>query len=103
MTFCFVLSTAWNANLISSLTSINIKFPFDKLETLLKDTDFKIAVLPGSAHMDNFALSNRPYYMKAWKERIEPYLDEYKPYHGNFITFHFKIWIVFGYIEYIFS
>ena len=85
MTSSFILATAWNANLISSLSTVNVAFPFDGLETLLKETNFKIGILPGSAHMDNFALSKRPNYVKAWKERIEPFLDEYKPYQGNLI------------------
>ena len=85
MTSSFILATAWNANLMSSLATVNVQFPFDGLETLLKETNFKIAALPGSAHMDNFALSTRPNYVKAWKERIEPFLDVYKPYQGNLI------------------
>ena len=85
MTFCLLLNVAWNANLISYLATTNIQFPFDRLETLLRETDFKIGILPGSAHMDNFALSTKPNYVKAWKERIEPFLNEYKPYQGNLI------------------
>ena len=85
MTFCLLLNVAWNANLISYLATTNIQFPFDRLETLLRETDFKIGILPGSAHMDNFALSTKPNYVKAWKERIEPFLDLYKPYQGNLI------------------
>ena len=89
MTFSVVLSIAWNANLISSLTTVNMQLPFDGLETLLKETDFKIGVLPGSAHMDNFALSKRPNYEKAWNKRIKPFLDEYKPYQGDLIPYYF--------------
>ena len=84
MTSSFILATAWNANLMSSLATVNVQFPFDGLETLLKETNFKIAALPGSAHMDNFALSTRPNYVKAWKERMEPFLDEYQLYQGYY-------------------
>ena len=104
MTFCLLLNVSWNANLISYLATTNIQFPFDRLETLLRETDFKIGILPGSAHMDNFALSTKPNYVKAWKERIEPFLDEYKPYQGNliFLIILFNK-IEFHNIEYIYS
>ena len=82
MAFGLLLNISWNANLISYLATHSIQYPFDRLETLLSTTDFKIAVLPGSAHQDNFALSAKPMHSKAWKERIEPFLDEYKPYQG---------------------
>ena len=77
-----LLNISWNANLISYLATHSIQYPFDRLETLLSTTDLKIAVLPGSAHQDNFALSAKPMQSKAWKKRIEPFLDEYKPYQG---------------------
>ena len=85
MAFGLLLNISWNANLISYLVTHNIEYPFDGLETLLSATDFKIALLPGSAHQDNFALSAKPMHTKAWKERIEPFLDEYKPYQGRYI------------------
>ena len=83
MAFGLLLNSSWNANLISYLVTNNIEYPFDGLETLLSATDFKIALLPGSAHQDNFALSTKILHAKAWKERIEPFLDEYKPYQGR--------------------
>ena len=85
MAFGLVLNISWNANLISYLATHNIHYPFDGLETLLSTTDLKIAVLPGSAHQDNFALSAKPMHSQAWKERIEPFLDEYKAYQGRYI------------------
>ena len=82
MVFGLSLNLSWNSNLKSYLVTRSIQYPFDRLETLLSTTDLKIAVLPGSAHQDNFALSAKPLHSKAWKERIEPFLDEYKPYQG---------------------
>ena len=79
-----LLNISWNANLISYLATHNIEYPFDGLETLLSTTDLMmIALLPGSSHQDNLALSAKPMHAKAWKERIEPFLDEYKPYQGR--------------------
>ena len=79
MAFGLLLNSSWNANLISYLATHNIEYPFDGLETLLSTTDLMmIALLPGSSHQDNLALSAKPMHAKAWKERIEPFLDEYK-------------------------
>ena len=88
MAFGLLLNISWNANLISYLATHNIHYPFDGLETLLSGTDLKIAVLPGSAHQDNFALSAKWMHSQAWKERIEPFLDEYKPYQGWYIQLY---------------
>ena len=80
--FGLVLNISWNANLISYLSIPKINLPFNNLETLLSATSNKIAVLPGSSTADAFRYSTDPLTQRAWRERIEPYLDEFHAYSG---------------------
>lgn len=54
---------------------------------LVDNTDFRIAVTPGSAFLDTFKLSNDPVWSKAYKTRIEPYLEKYKGKGDKMIAF----------------
>ena len=66
--------------LISYLAQRVITLPFDSVKSLLEKSDFNIGVAAGSAMEDIFKFSNDPDFQRAYKERIEPYLDRYKPY-----------------------
>ena len=83
MIFGLLLNIAWNANLISHLATSKTILPFDSIATLLSSTDNQIALTPGTSLEDSFKLSTDSTYQKAWNERIEPYLDYYRPYAGT--------------------
>ena len=83
MIFGLLLNIAWNANLISHLATSKINLPFDSIATLLSLTNYQIAINPGTSLEDTFKLSTDSTYQKAWSERIEPYLDYYRPYAGT--------------------
>ena len=68
----------WEATLISYLTSRQTVLPFRNIPELVWSTHTKIAIVLGTADEDAFKISTDPYWMKAWKERIEPNIDEYK-------------------------
>ncbi len=68
----------WEAMLISYLATRVIVLPFTGIKSLVDNTDFRIAVIPGSSFMDAFKFAKDPNWQKAWKDRIEPYLDEYR-------------------------
>ena len=74
------MNTAWQANLVSSLTISQILLPFASLEQLVTMSIHKIAILQGSSSEDLFKLSFDPIRQKAWKEKIQPYLNEYQKY-----------------------
>ena len=80
MTFGLLINLAWQANLISYLTISKLFLPFTNFESLIKTSDFQIAIVPGSSDEDMFKLSLNPIYQRAWKERIEPNMEEYQEY-----------------------
>ena len=67
--------------LISYLATSVIVLPFDGIASMLtKSRSFRIAVMPGSGHEDAFKFSKDPVWQEAWTDRIEPYLEFYRPY-----------------------
>ena len=78
-----MLYLQWEAMLISYLARRVINVPFDGISTLVTATDFKITLMPGTSIEDAFKTSTDPFWQKAWTDRIEPFLDEYKPFYGN--------------------
>ena len=85
MIFGFLLNTTWNANLISYLATDRISFPFDDLASLLKFSNYKIAVEAGTVSMSFFMLSKDPTIQRVWTERTEPYLETLQPFSGNYL------------------
>ena len=73
----------WEAGLEASILVRKVNLPFDGLESLLLNSDYKVAVLPDSVYADEIKYSNILMWQKAWKERVEPYLEDYKPYYGK--------------------
>ena len=92
MMFGAVLYWHWEAMLISYLATRVITLPFDGIETLLAQSDFNIALNPGTSYEDSFKISTDPVWQAAWIGRIQPYLEEYIPMFGekntlkNYIT-----------------
>ena len=66
--------------LISNLSTRVITLPFTGIETLLTQSDFKIAVRPGTSNVDAFKFSTNPVWQAAWTNRIQPYLKDYTEY-----------------------
>ena len=54
--------------------------PFTNIRGLVENSDFKIALIKGTAFEDAFKLSTDPIWQKAYSERIEPYFDQYEPF-----------------------
>ena len=81
MVFSAIIYWYWEAMLITYLSTRVIVLPFNSIATMLtKSSSFKIAVMPGSGHEDAFKFSKDPVWQEAWTDRIEPYLDFYRPY-----------------------
>ena len=47
------------------------------MEELVKSSNYKIAIIPGTTQEDVFKYSSDESWQKAWNERIEPYLQNY--------------------------
>ena len=76
----------WKARLISNLSLRVIDLPFDSIETLMLNSDFKISVAPGSQQHDYFRHSSDPLLRKAFNERIDPNIEDYKNFlQGEYI------------------
>ena len=67
----------WEAMLISYLATRFIVLPFNNIRELVDQSTFVISLFPGSSYMDAFKFSEDPDWQRAWKERLEPYLDNY--------------------------
>ena len=68
----------WEAMLISYLATRVIVLPFNNIRELVDQSTFVISLFPGSAYMDSFKFSEDPDWQRAWKQRLEPYLDNYE-------------------------
>jgi hypothetical protein len=78
--FASVCFWYWEAMLVSYLATKVIVLPFTSIPELIKSTDYRVAVNPGSSQEDSFKLSNDPNWALVYTERIEPYLEEYRKY-----------------------
>ena len=76
----FAIYLLWQAMLISYLSLRTIRLPFTDLTTLLSTSDYKIGLMVGSSHENTFRYTDDPLFKRAWTERIEPYLEQYKNY-----------------------
>lgn len=76
----------WEASLVSFLAFETFLLPFTSIETLLANTDYQIAIYPGSNMEDIFKNSQDPVYQEAWIERIQPFLEDYLPYTDDWIS-----------------
>jgi hypothetical protein len=72
----------WVAMLISYLSSRVVVMPFNSINEMVHRSGVKLYVLPGGAMEDSFKLSTDPDWQKAWNEKIEPTLEEYKHFKG---------------------
>ena len=70
----------WEAYLIFQMTTQTLQVPFNNLDELLSETDFRVAIKPGGSQELTFRTSPFPEVQRVWKERIEPNLDVYAAY-----------------------
>ena len=68
----------WEAMLISYLSKRVTTLPFNNIPELLENTDFRIALLPGAYEEDVFKYATDHHWKMAWKERIQPFIHQYK-------------------------
>ena len=68
----------WQAMLISYLSKRVTALPFNNIPELLENSNFRIAVMPGGYYEDVFKYATDHYWKMAWKERIQPFIHEYK-------------------------
>ena len=73
----------WQAMLISYLSKRVVVLPFNNIPELLENTNYRIALWPGGYAEDVFKHSTDDHFKRAWKERIQPFLHEYKDHNGN--------------------
>ena len=83
MGFGFLLYLLWEAMLISYLAQRVSEIPFKDISTLVTKTDFKIALRQGTSFEDAFKTATDPFWQKAWIDRVEPFLQDYRPYFGT--------------------
>ena len=70
----------WEAMLVSYLSTRKTVMPFNSIEELYLNTEFRIALIPSTTFEDNFKYSKDPLWSNLYKERIGPNIDEYKSY-----------------------
>ena len=79
-----LLYIMWEAMLVTYLATRFTVLPFDGIATLVKNSNFKIAVSPGTSQNDAFKLSTDPLWKEAWQQRIEPFQEGYSAIPSNF-------------------
>ena len=75
----------WEAMLISYLSTRVIVLPFTNIKELVENSDFRIGLNPGSSYEDAFKYSTDTIWQNAYSKRIEPNLDEYRPFYERMI------------------
>ena len=68
----------WEAMLISYLATRVIVLPFNNIPELISESQFRIALTPGSSYEDDFKTATDPDWVIAWNDRVKPHLDEFK-------------------------
>ena len=76
--------------LISFLAIQTINLPFKNIKSLYENTNFQVALMPGSAMEDAFKYSNDILYKNVYADRIQPYIPQYLPYVDKIHTIPLK-------------
>ena len=88
MIFGAFLSWSFNGDLISALLNQVMVLPFTDIQSLLKNTNYLISVIPGSTLEERFKSSKDVHDQLAYAERIKPYLKDFaKAYEGDSISY----------------
>ena len=75
----------WEAMLVSYLSTRKTVMPFNTIEELYLNTEFRLALIPSTTYEDNFKYSKVPIWQNIYKERVLPHLQEYTDYE-NYLT-----------------
>ena len=67
----------WEAMLISNLATRVVSLPFKDIPDLVANTQFRIILMPGTSLEDAFKTSTDPNWQVAWKDRVQPHLEEH--------------------------
>ena len=71
----------WQSMIVSFLFSRKIVMPFTDLDDMYFNApNFRLALFPNSIQEDIFKYSNLPVWQSIYKERVQPYLEEYIDY-----------------------
>lgn len=78
------LSWSFNGDLISALLNQVVILPFTDIQSLLRNTNYLISVIPDSTFEERFKSSKDMHDQIAYQERIKPFLDDFtKAYEGK--------------------
>ena len=80
---CSLMRYHWEGMLLSFLATETLHYPFLNIQGLMQDTNYIIAIYPGSVHEELFKNSTDSFARDAWYKRILPHLDDYKIYMNN--------------------
>ena len=75
--FGFLIWIMWEAMLVSYLSAIKIGLPFNNMEELMGNTDYKIIIMWGSFFEDAFKFAKDPLWKRAYTERVMPTKEDY--------------------------
>jgi hypothetical protein len=81
----------WVAMVISYLSTRVILLPFHSIAEMVNTNDYRLYVELGTSMEDAFKLSTDPVWKKAWIEKVEPHLEEYKNIKGAKKAIEFAI------------
>lgn len=70
----------WEAMLVSYLSTVKTVLPFSSVSELVRSSNYRIAVRPGSYQLDLFKYSSNSDWADGYTERIQPHLDDYTQY-----------------------
>lgn len=75
--FGTIMYLHWEAMLISYLATRVTVLPFNGVPELVRKSQFRIIVTPGSSYEDDFKTAIDPDWATAWKDRVQPHLKEF--------------------------
>ncbi len=64
--------------LVSYLATRVIVLPFTNVDTLVKDSSYRMSTNPGSLIVDKFRYATDPVWKEAWVDRMEPSIGSYE-------------------------
>ena len=80
----------WEAMLVSYLATRKTVLPFQTLEEMYLNTDFRLALIPSTVFEDAFKYSTDPIWSAIYEQRLKDHLPEYKDFPDHlFDMIHF--------------
>ncbi|XP_067669738.1 glutamate receptor ionotropic, kainate glr-3-like [Haliotis asinina] len=69
--FCIIIVAVYTGNLVAIMSVVKEKIPFNTIEELAENDDFKIIINKGSSHEDIYKYSNDSVRKKIWTKVLE--------------------------------